>query len=111
VLTTASPNDLPTNPDDEKPRRPPPGARFYDSRRREMGFASGVTRRPRGLTPLTVIDVAGAGPALFAFLTHLDKSHLSLRDGDTGALLYEFRWASGYADGTAVRIHGVLDAR
>jgi hypothetical protein len=72
------------------------------------GCAGSVTRRPPGLTRLTVIDVVGAAPALFSTLTHLDKSRIVLRHPQTGAMLYEFRWASGYADGNSVRIQGIL---
>jgi hypothetical protein len=84
------------------------GARFFDVRKRDQGCAGSVTRRPQGLAPLTVIDVTGAAPELFAFLSHLDKDHLLLRHPHTGARLYEFRWCSGYADGASVRIHGIL---
>jgi hypothetical protein len=84
------------------------GARFIDANKRDQGHAGSVTRRPPGLAPLTVIDVVAASPGLFAFLTHLDNSRLLLRHPQTGATLYEFRWASGYADGSSVRIQGVL---
>jgi hypothetical protein len=94
---------------DEEARRS--GARFFDARKRDQGLAGSVTRRPPGLNPLTVIDVVDAAPALFAFLAHLDKSQLLLRHPHTGATLYEFRWASGYADGSSVRIQGLLAPR
>ena len=100
---------LATNAADEEARRG--GARFFDSRKRDLGCASSVTRRPPGLNPLTVIDVVGAGPALSSYLTHLDKSRIILRNPQTGAVLYEFLWASGYPDGSSIRIHGMLAAR
>jgi hypothetical protein len=87
------------------------GARFFDARKRDRGCAGSVTRRPPGLNRLTVIDVAGAPPDLHAYLIHLDKSHLLMRHPRTGDTLYEFRWASGYADGTSIRIQGILAPR
>jgi hypothetical protein len=88
------------------------GARFFDANRRDRGWASGVTRREKGqgLSSLTVIDVVGAESDLAVFLTHLDRSHLVVRESPGGGPLYKFRWASGYANGEAVRVQGVLDA-
>jgi hypothetical protein len=90
----------------------PGGARFFDRNRRDRGWASGVTRREKGqgLSSLTVIDVVGAESELAVFLIHLDRSHLVVRQSVGGGPLYKFRWASGYANGEAVRIQGVLDA-
>jgi hypothetical protein len=90
----------------------PGGARFFDRNRRDRGWASGVTRREKGqgLSSLTVIDVVGAESDLALFLTHLDRSHLVVRQSVGGGALYKFRWASGYANGEGVRIQGVLDA-
>jgi hypothetical protein len=88
------------------------GARFFDRNKRDRGWASAVTRRDKGqsLSSLTVIDVIGAESELVVFLTHLDRSHLVVRESNGGGPLYKFRWASGYANGEAVRIQGVLDA-
>jgi hypothetical protein len=87
------------------------GARFFDARKRDKGCATGVACRPPGLTTLTVIDVVGASSELASFLTSLDKAELVMRHPQTGATLFEFRWASGYADGASVRIQGVLAGR
>jgi|SRR5882757_7343700 len=94
----------------ERPQEPG-GARFFDRNKRDRGWASGVTRREKGgLSSLTVIDVVGAESELVIFLTHLDRGHLVVRQSAGGGALYKFRWASGYANGDAVRIQGVLDA-
>jgi hypothetical protein len=86
------------------------GARFFDGGKRDRGCASGVTIRQKGLSFLTVIDVVGADADLTAFLTHLDRGHLMVRHQVSGTALFKFRWASGYANGEAVRVQGVLEA-
>ena len=85
------------------------GARFFDRDRRDRGRAADVRERERTLSSLTVIDVFGAEAELAAFLVHLDRSHLLVRDPDSGAALYKFRWASGYENGEGVRVQGVLE--
>jgi len=85
------------------------GARFFDAEKRDRGWASGVIQRQRALSLLTAIDVVGADPDLAAFLAHLDRAQLLVRDPVSGAALFHFRWASGYQNGEGVRIQGVLE--
>jgi hypothetical protein len=85
------------------------GARFFDGAKRDRGCAQDVRKRDVELSTLTVIDIFGADPSLTAFLVHLDHGHLLMRDPQSGAPLYTFRWASGYENGEGVRIQGVLE--
>jgi hypothetical protein len=87
------------------------GVRFFDRSKRDRGWASCVTKRAKGLSFLTVIDVVGADSELAIFLAHLDRSHLVVRQAAGGAALFDFRWASGYVNGPEMRIQGVLEAR
>jgi len=85
------------------------GAGFYDGRRTFQGEATLVSKRNRALSELTVVDVVGADPRLASYLTHLDRARLVIRDRVSGDTLFTFRWASGYVNGSDVRIQGVLD--
>jgi hypothetical protein len=87
------------------------GAIFFDSSNRLRGSASRVTERTGGLSRLTSIDVEGADAALSEFLTHLDRSNIVVRDRDTESTLYAFRWASGYSNGSGIRVQGMLEGR
>jgi hypothetical protein len=88
----------------------PAGARpgFFDERKAFRGSATLVSRRLRSLSDLTILDVVGADANLAQFLAHLDKSRLVVQEagGDT---LFSFRWASGYVNGTDIRVQGVLE--
>jgi hypothetical protein len=84
------------------------GAGFFDDRKRFMGSATLVSRRVRALSDLTVIDVVGADASLAKFLSHLDKSRLLVQES-SGDTLFSFRWASGYVNGTDIRVQGVLE--
>jgi len=85
------------------------GARFFDRSRRDIGWAGNVARRPPALGNLTVLDVMLAEPGLADSLRVLDKSRLVVHcDGADGAS-YRFMWASGYTNGTGIRIQGVLE--
>ena len=90
-------------------KRTESGARFFDRDKRDRGCAADVRERERTLSSLTVIDVFGAEADLAAFLVHLDRGNLLVRDPASGAALYRFRWASGYENGEGVRIQGVLE--
>jgi hypothetical protein len=85
------------------------GARFFDRSRRDIGWAASVAKRPPALGGLTVLDVMLAEPGLADSLRVLDKSRLVVHcDGLEGAS-YRFMWASGYTNGTNIRIQGVLE--
>jgi hypothetical protein len=87
------------------------GAIFFDSSNRLRGWASRVTQRTSGLSRLTSIDVEGADASLSEFLTHLDRSTMVVRDRETESTLYTFRWASGYSNGSGIRVQGMLEHR
>jgi hypothetical protein len=67
-----------------------------------------VSRRTRALSDLIILDVVGADSGLAQFLAHLDKSRLVVRESG-GDMMFSFRWASGYVNGTDIRVQGVLD--
>ena len=85
------------------------GAGFYDGRKAFRGEARLVSKRHRALSELTVIDVVGADAGLASYLAQLDHSRLVVRDRASGDALYTFLWASGYVNGTDIRVQGVLD--
>jgi hypothetical protein len=87
------------------------GAIFFDSNNRLRGWASRVVERTGGLSRLTSIDVEGADAGLSEFLTHLDRTHIVVRDRNTESTLYAFRWASGYTNGSGIRVQGMLEGR
>ena len=84
------------------------GARFFDEHRQDRGWANIVVRRQPTLGRLIALDVTTAEAALGSFLRSLDKAPLQVREAGEGGLTYRFAWASGYADGTTVRVQGVL---
>lgn len=86
------------------------GARFFDDRRQERGWASKVVRRAGGLGGLTVLDVMTNETSLAAFLKALDRSPLLVQYTDSAGEIYRFTWASGYENGAAIRIQGRLAA-
>jgi hypothetical protein len=84
------------------------GARFFDEKKQDRGWAKKVTVRPRFIGRLTVLDVVTTEAALASFLTALDGSALHVQCTDVSGASYRFRWASGYENGSQIRIHGVL---
>jgi hypothetical protein len=58
---------------------------------------------------LTVLDVMLAEPGLADSLRMLDKSRLVVHCDGLEHASYRFLWASGYTNGTNIRIQGVLE--
>jgi len=85
------------------------GARFFDVDKRDRGWARRVTRRQKTIGRLTVLDVENPEPPLAAFLTGLDRAPLRVQDTGASGESYMFTWASGYENGTSIRIQGILD--
>lgn len=83
------------------------GARFIDEHDRDRGWARKVTRRAPGLTGLMVLDVSEPEPALAAFLKSLDKQQLSVQCTGVSGESFDFLWASGYENGTQIRVQGI----
>ena len=90
---------------------PSTGARFIDKDGRDLGFARKVTPRIRAISgkALTVFDISGAEPALALSLSRLDRSRMRIQFADPAAVPCRFRWASGYVNGTEVRLQGELE--
>jgi hypothetical protein len=84
------------------------GARFFDANKQDRGWAKKVTRRPKAIGKLTILDVVTNEPSLASFLTGLDRSSLRVQCTDMSGASYMFEWASGYENGTQIRIQGVL---
>lgn len=84
------------------------GARFFDEQKRDRGWASKVVKRPQALGRLVVLEVTATDAALLAFLGSLDKSPLRVQQTDVEGENYVFAWASGYENGSTVRIQGIL---
>jgi hypothetical protein len=89
----------------------PCGARFFDKVKRDLGRAVRVTKLVRSNSTLAAFDVTGAEPELARALSLLDRSVLRIHCEDGERNCYVFRWASGYGDGSNVRIQGVLEPR
>jgi len=87
----------------------PCGARFFDKGRQDLGRAVRVAARKRSGLTLTVLDVTGAEPALARALVLFDRGRLRIHCEDVARTCYVFRWASGYSNGSDVRIQGVLE--
>jgi hypothetical protein len=85
------------------------GARFFDSKNRDLGWAATVSKRHPGLGGLTVLDVVTTEADLTAALLMLDKSRLVVRSEGAAGGYWDFSWASGYANGREIRIQGMLD--
>ena len=86
------------------------GARFFDERRQDRGWARSVVRRVGGLGGLTVLDVVTNETSLASFLRALDRSPIRVQYTDSEGETYTFVWASGYENGAAIRIQGRLAA-
>ena len=85
------------------------GARFFDERRLDRGWASQVKRRVRRLDGLTTLDVTTNESSLAAFLSSLDRSPLRVQSTDDEGESYTFAWASGYENGSQIRVQGLLE--
>jgi hypothetical protein len=85
------------------------GARFYDGKNRDLGWAAKVSKRGPSLGGLTVLDVVTSEPALTACLVTLDKARLLVRSEGAAGGYWDFAWASGYANGRDIRIQGILE--
>jgi len=84
------------------------GARFFDERQRDRGWANSVVRRNRALGRMVVLDVTSTDEALLRFLSALDRSPLRVELPIEGGRSYMFVWASGYDNGSSVRVQGVV---
>ncbi len=83
-------------------------ARFFDEKNQDRGWAKKVTKRAKAVGRLTVLDVVTTEDSLARFLTSLDKSALVVQCTDLAGDSYSFAWASGYDNGGAIRIQGLL---
>jgi hypothetical protein len=83
-------------------------ARVLDAQRQDRGWAQTKTRRPNAIGRLTVLDVVTNDSQLASFLEGLDHSGLHIQCADVEGTSYEFEGASGYANGSQIRIRGVL---
>ena len=83
-------------------------ARFFDEHRQDSGWASKVTLKVRRIGGLTTLDVTTTEPELVAFLSALDRSPLRVQSTGLEGESYTFAWASGYENGRAIRVQGVL---
>jgi hypothetical protein len=86
------------------------GARFFDENRIDRGWASQVTRRVRPLDGLTTLDITTNESRLAAFLSSLDRSRLRVQSTDDEGESYTFAWASGYENGSRIRVQGMLES-
>jgi hypothetical protein len=87
----------------------PNGARFFDGKNRDLGWAAKVSKRNPSLGGLTVLDVVTTEPGLTACLVTLDKVRLVVRSEGAAGGYWDFAWASGYANGREIRIQGMLE--
>jgi hypothetical protein len=84
------------------------GARFFDAQNQDRGWAQKVMKRAQSIGRLTVLDVVTSDANLASFLEALDHGGLHVQCTDLDATSYEFAWASGYANGSGIRVRGVL---
>ncbi len=85
------------------------GARFFDSSKRDLGWAFRVSKRTPPLGGLIMLDVSTTEEGLAASLVALDNDRLSVEfDGPAGEHCV-FAWASGYANGNQIRVQGKLE--
>ncbi len=85
------------------------GARFFDEKNNELGWAADVEERVHLLGSLTVLDIKGPDAALAEILACLDHKGLVVkRAAEASPAAYRFKWASGYRNGTGVRLRGML---
>ncbi len=81
---------------------------MYDEHKQDRGWAKVVVRRRPALGRLVVLDITTTEPGLGSFLRALDKAPIQVHQAGEGGVTYRFAWASGYANGTTVRVQGVL---
>ncbi len=86
-----------------------PGARFFDRKRRDLGWAFSVLKRSPRIGTLTILDVTTTETALADSLLALDNERLLVRGNGPSDPSYTFTWASGYANGRSIRIQGMLE--
>ena len=86
----------------------PSGARIYDERHCDRGWASHVIKRESKVGRLTILDVTTTDRDLLVFLRGLDKAPIWIEEGGEGGAHYRFVWASGYENGLTVRVQGNL---
>jgi len=84
------------------------GGTFSDGHRRERGRASDIVVRARGIGRLVFLDVTTSDRDLSEFLGSLDRSPIQVQLDGTNAAAYRFSWASGYRNGSTIRVQGVL---
>ena len=87
----------------------PSGARFFDGKNRDLGWAAKVSKRHPSLGGLTVLDVVTTEASLASCLVTLDKVRLVVRSEGALGGYWDFAWASGYANGRDFRIQGMLE--
>ncbi|HVR63280.1 MAG TPA: hypothetical protein VMU50_15360 [Polyangia bacterium] len=86
------------------------GTRFFDEHGHDQGWASQVTRRVRHIDGLTTLDVTTNEAGLAAFLGSLERSRLRVQSiGDEGES-FTYAWASGYRNGSQIRVQGALES-
>ena len=83
------------------------GARFFD-RDGERGWAAKVVRREGAPGALVRLDVTTTDAGLKSFLASLDRSPLRVQQTGEEGTTYAFAWASGYDNGSTIRIQGIL---
>ncbi|HXU63339.1 MAG TPA: hypothetical protein VN962_16690 [Polyangia bacterium] len=86
----------------------PQGAQFFDEHKQDRGWAKVVVKRKPALGGLIALDILTTEPGLGSFLRALDRAPLQVHQTGEGGVTYRFAWASGYANGTMVRVQGVL---
>ncbi len=84
------------------------GARFFDRNKRDLGWAFNVLKRHPRVGTLTILDVSTTEKALTEALLALDDEGLLVQGIPPSGPTYKFAWASGYANGTSIRIQGML---
>jgi hypothetical protein len=85
-------------------------ARFFDEKQQDRGWATHVTKRAKAVGRLTILDVVTKDDALARFLVSLDRTALVIRCADPDQSSYQFAWASGYDNGSTIRVQGILSA-
>jgi hypothetical protein len=84
------------------------GARFFDEKKRERGWAAKVVRRERAPGALVILEVTTQDSDLKSFLGSLDRSPLRVQQTGAEGTSFVFAWASGYDNGPTIRVQGVL---
>jgi hypothetical protein len=83
-------------------------ARFFDEKNQDRGWAKKVTKRAKGVGRLTILDIVTTEAPLASFLTALDRGRLRVQCTDIAGDSYKFEWASGYENGSQIRVQGIL---